>query len=1152
MAPATEGQVDPNIFPEAGVLEKWMMGTAKEADRSAAFLRRMLQMNPSYGQYLSKDEELCGIVQLFAKRFRNIIMGAESPIQPASLYKPICELAWRVVGQVLSSMTEFTEDLQGQKGADAQGQKVPQWLNDLPAGKGPQGQMKMLLQTNLDLSDKLNSARRAYLRELCAHRDQQRELSEKVNRTVASLKEHPIMFYEPLEFVLDDTTKDFVRDVVEERVKLEMRAGFSEDEANAEVSQHMEDLEQQVRKLTADLRKANGTAMKNEDRAKRAEQALVAVQDEGERLKALAKEREKEADNFGAKVESLESDLALKARRIAYLEDQKQGSGNSRSANALEHANSQLNEQHEITRALQAKLAALEQEKKAQSVELAAAQAKLEKSILELPSPSRAAPPPLTSVVASPTSTHEVQTMFEEERVVEKIVYVEDPSLREQLDKSIQVEDALREANEALEEQLEEMERRLSLSATAGTGETPSEVKKEEPEKDQSKGNALKEKNAEKELRKAAQKRRSSDEEIQKALREVSQHHEKVAKDQQATIDRLQAELDAALARLEEPHENSEERRRRKTKKPGEEVDDSEAQKGAKWRQRYDELSDQHDDLQNEYDKLEQKVAMLVDKLKEVGGAEVVQETLARIKLTPPPPKKKRKKKAFERLYDDAQRRIVDLRVKAERAERAQERVLVDAASKINDKRSLMAVKNLCHLQKAAATTTSRFTEAVSKFQNQHPDDGRGNPGTLYQQGVGLRRQGTDGSSPTIPEEGAPEWLSSDTVAPQGSQGRARSSARSTSQPSEVEIAISQVHGNLQAQSGNIGALRTTVYGSREVSANSPVTYGAAASPARQSTSLLNLSRGVQDLGGNLGYSFRQPAGLDSPGPSPNQRSASFGTMRSGSCNLQPMLLRHQVGDVDLSFQGQRVGVALPETPGPGYSRSSSSTTPGQQEDAASLSSSNADLQALLRLAGRSPAPTGMAEPLLEGLGVGGLEASVAVDASPAPFPSPAAALGASPSGSRFARLGAEAVLGARVAADTPGSRSHASFQSMTSPPRRPTLDAGSPEATLRPQDAGAASLRRANSPRGVAASVRDNIWSTPTSTYTRQLPLAGATSCTRSTPDLTVTATQYQREGHVWDPLGRKARHRSKAANVSMVAMQSSSLVASVSNPHL
>merc|ERR1719393_1208450 len=104
--------------------------------------------------------------------------------------------------------------------------------------------------------------------------------------------------------------------------------------------------------------------------------------------------------------------------------------------------------------------------------------------------------------------------MFEEERVVEKIVYVEDPSLREQLDKSIQVEDALREANEALEQQLEEMERRLSLSATAGTGETPSEVKKEEPEKDQSKGNALKEKNAEKELRKAAQKRRSSDEEI--------------------------------------------------------------------------------------------------------------------------------------------------------------------------------------------------------------------------------------------------------------------------------------------------------------------------------------------------------------------------------------------------------------------------------------------------------------------------------------------------------------------------------------------------------------------------------------------------------------------------------------------------------------
>merc|ERR1712203_469405 len=105
---------------------------------------------------------------------------------------------------------------------------------ELPVPKEAAGQVKMLLQTNVVLSKKLNEMRREYLRELSRHRDQQRKLSESSLRALNALQEAPIMFSEPLSYVLDETTKAFVKEVVEEKIKLEQRSKVVGEEVEVE------------------------------------------------------------------------------------------------------------------------------------------------------------------------------------------------------------------------------------------------------------------------------------------------------------------------------------------------------------------------------------------------------------------------------------------------------------------------------------------------------------------------------------------------------------------------------------------------------------------------------------------------------------------------------------------------------------------------------------------------------------------------------------------------------------------------------------------------------------------------------------------------------------------------------------------------------
>merc|ERR1719313_2719796 len=210
-------------------------------------------MNPAYGTYLQTDSDLVDVVHKFTKRIKTRISAFETPAQvpPHILTQPLCEMLWRVVGYVMHGVIELEDEA------------------NMPVPKEGSGMIRMLLHTNTQLSNKLNELRRSYLKELSQHRDNQRKLSAVAARAVASLQEQPIMFYEPLEYVLDDNTKDFVRETVAERIKLEMRAGFnSGDDDNAEMMAYIKELEEERNQLKDELSTCQDSLKRSEEQMK--------------------------------------------------------------------------------------------------------------------------------------------------------------------------------------------------------------------------------------------------------------------------------------------------------------------------------------------------------------------------------------------------------------------------------------------------------------------------------------------------------------------------------------------------------------------------------------------------------------------------------------------------------------------------------------------------------------------------------------------------------------------------------------------------------------------------------------------------------------------------------------------------------------------
>jgi uncharacterized coiled-coil protein SlyX len=1069
MAPTEEK--DNNTLPEALVLEKWMMGTAKDADRSASFLRRLLRINPAYAQYLTKDEDLTGIVQLFAKRFRHIILGAESPLKLETLHKPLCELAWRVAGLVLNAIIDLVDQPQANP----------------PVPFEAQGQVKMLLQTNLELSNKLNESRRAYLRELSGHRDKQRKLSEKTLKVISSLSEDPIMFYEPLEFVLDETTKEFVRDVVEERVKLEMRCGFSEEEAHEEVKLHMQDLETQVKKMTVENRKLNAAALKAEDRAKRADAEAKRNEESLTKCQSTLAEKDTELEELKARMQPLEDDVKQKARRIAFFEQQEGKAGETVSAELLTESNSRLNEALEQLKAMEAKEAELAKVAEAQRTEL-------DKQLAAQTEQLNAQIAKATNLEAQLVDLQEVDTS---RKVQEQVGASELATQVSQVEAKRQdLEKLLASQTETLEALKLQLAEQSNAIEAYKSREDDLETKVAQLEEKSPANKAGKDGKVIKEF-----DQRHVEMQVEKANKKLEEKHAKLNKEMQGTIDKLRAELeDANQAVAEASGEHDEKKGKNKKKK---EENSAAEHDFVELKQKYDVLMDQHDDLQLEYEKLEQKIAMLVEKLKETGGQEVVADTLARIRLSAPAPKKKKRVKAYQRLYDDAQRRIIDMKLKAERAERAQEKVLADAAAKARDKKAMTEVKMLANLQKAASDTTSRFNEAVQKFQTEHEDDDvpehAGENPELYQQHGSIDTSGAMqveglGANSMIPEDSSPAMGASpsDGALSQVDRydGRGNSEARSGPQrrhrlseiSSDVDTSMSLTGGSFRGHRGS--GIQAPVYLSGQAcSCGNMFTEDSVfcricgkkrteASPSVSSGTSFNISpmTRLSQGYGSVSFGFRNP--VESQSLSPQKRAS---------------LQRQSIGDLDLG-RADLIGQSM-------HRKSIPSLGHPPWREAGGGVASGPDVQTSLRAR-----QSHLHDHSVENPGL------------PHFHPSPSEL---SSTRQRFVRIAAESVLGAQLPRNsldtTPAT--NAAYSRDASPFNTRGLSGAHRESNAHVTP-GLNSLSHQTRNPLAARSIGMNV-DNQTVTWNssvHELSLAGAKRSTKSTPDLTVTATHSTR----------------------------------------
>mmetsp|Transcript_136788 Transcript_136788/g.381299 ORF Transcript_136788/g.381299 Transcript_136788/m.381299 type:complete len:1097 (-) Transcript_136788:189-3479(-) len=656
-------QEESQSWPAAIELEKWLMNTVKDADAGALFLRRILHMNPAYGQYLASDQDLAGIVQLFAKRFRAKILASENPIRPATLYEPLCEVTWRVVGHVLHTIIDLEDN------------------ENLPVPKEASGQVKMLLQTNVELSRKLNEMRRAYLRELTLHRDKQRRISENAERALRELEEQPVMFYEPLAFVLDEQTKTFVREVVEEKIKLEQLPGVpaKPPPQSEHTGRETEDLELQLKNALAEMRTLRSTAARDAEAAKRAKELEEKWREEAAQER---KHRLEECGELEQQISPLRAELTAMRRRL-------EAANQAKSKEPVEVPvamddpqvgilREQLEKAKKEVQSLNEQIEELERELRKKEKELDAAGEKAVKSQEK-------------KEVKEPKKKEPKETVIKEVKDTKA-----EEELKAQIEKHMKIEKELRAANRALEQALEE-EKAKKVPA-ARPAPAPAKVEPvEAPKQPVAKVEAPKEKDV--------------DMEIAKAVQSVTAQFETKFQSQEQEIERLKKELaKRAVAATPVPVVQEKIVEKVVTEVPVAPRLPSKAKGDADAA-----LQERIEELEEENTSLKAQVQVLLEKLKSIGGKEAVAEVMETIKITVPM-RKKRRKKAYERLYEDALRRIAAIRLRAQQVKELEQRELMNAAKKVRNRRSALQVANLDHLHKAAEATRARFHDALANY----------------------------------------------------------------------------------------------------------------------------------------------------------------------------------------------------------------------------------------------------------------------------------------------------------------------------------------------------------------------------------------------------------------------------------------------------
>jgi len=662
-------------WPAPKVLEKWLMHAAKEADPGAKFLRRMLVINPSYGSYLSSNEELAELVMLFAKKFRSKIMQSESPIQPTTLYEPLCEIVWRVVGHVFNNIIHLQD------------------AAHLPVPEMALGQVKMLLQTNEELSRQLKENRRAYLRELALLRDRERRLDENAQKAVQNLQEEPVMFYEPLSYVLDETTKAFVNEIVAERLKLGMKSTAVEATGN-DSQRELEDLESELNHTKAECRHLRADAARHAANAKRLEELENQAKNEAAKMRKLADDRQKEIDELRAKIEELGGQLGEarnrkpEAPRPVQVISEKKDDG---LRDELEELRRQLDEQYARARKLEEELQVVRKEKDDR-----------EREIQDLIN----TPHELVTQVHVMEAPKEVKV--KEPGTVIKTV--KDDSEIKRLTK--QHEEIVRELRETIADLQEQLE----------------DQKKKKPEKEPVirkvvEKKAVKEEEPPEEPKKRPPKKGGySQQELDDIVRQEKGKLQLKLDEKKAEIAALKEQIEELEARLKQYEKDM--RDQDAANMRGEE----ELRNAKMWNFKYEEAMEKLKAAEEKYAILEQKVALLLEKLKHYGGEKAVTEALAEIKLEAIPVRRQRKKKAWERLYEDACNRIAARRKIQEELKAEEEAFLKRLQRQVKAGSVRRQVEALSNLHKAHQESSARYYDAASRFIERNADELLGDP----------------------------------------------------------------------------------------------------------------------------------------------------------------------------------------------------------------------------------------------------------------------------------------------------------------------------------------------------------------------------------------------------------------------------------------
>lgn len=215
MMPSSSIQTDdswgacPVVLPTPDVVVSQLHGIFVKPDANIyganVALKSLLERHPAFAQLLAKSPELRSVIENGAEELLPQSLDTSNGVASSHVMWTLCTCIWQGISVLLESLSR----------------KFP---GDVASASE---QLRFLMQSNNDLRSQLANCRRDYLRELTELRERCRRIDPHDEEALRQLlQEEPVMFFEPLDFVFEDTTKQFIRDTVEEKLRLLMLKGL--------------------------------------------------------------------------------------------------------------------------------------------------------------------------------------------------------------------------------------------------------------------------------------------------------------------------------------------------------------------------------------------------------------------------------------------------------------------------------------------------------------------------------------------------------------------------------------------------------------------------------------------------------------------------------------------------------------------------------------------------------------------------------------------------------------------------------------------------------------------------------------------------------------------------------------------------------------